>query len=784
MPPSKVTHGQRQPSAIQPGLQSIEGFYRAREHWIFPLLVLGHVILVPWLLYAIDSAVWSWFVGICGLIFWATSVEHTFELRVRRERIMARLALVFAPVIFVWIILTGPFAPLPIPYTSWQLVPIWVAFFGGIPLSLAWSNNERIRLRVRMFREVLAWDPEAVDLRGVDAPPETATTDGEVTEIDLVPKVAGAWTLKQLRARIPRLAARWGVAEGKIKIIAKERKRGRPFQARLIIDESENPPEATVYRLPVAPTDVRDPFSAGTMVGTSADFLSELYRKGHGAVDGLCGGIRGSGKTKDRQLRAGFGVTSFNCLDPWIADLKPGSPNWRDWAGLSDWYATTPEGFRDMLRVAWAVAFSPRRTETEAHDPGGLDPDGVYRGDPYVLILLDECAIAFNKDAMAVTITARDRMEADRAADEITAATKQLAQISRSTGQGLWFSTVRLDFTSFGRDPSIRAFVSSGEKGGYRTDRRGDAMFLFATDDAPDLTTIPQDAPGTAWYTSYRYPDPVQARAHAFITNLDDPSCPPGMDTNHVDQLYAFKARFPQSSPRFTDETLATIREHVGSLYDDRVRYDRAGNPVTMGPVVTDDDTGEILQGPTPVPDLPPEAPQQPAAAPAAPAPAGRTLRCPKCRGADITATIPDPELPTTDATFECHSCHQYSTWSEIVVAAGPDYFNGRDGHIPGPIATEDAPDIGEPDPEPDLAPVRIIQRAESARHSRQMVWDALNTLGRWAKGPEVAKLLGKDPETIRVRMKELRSQGRVDADGRNRAARYRAVGDPDEPVT
>lgn len=782
MPQTKVSHGQRKPSAIYPALQGLDHWYHTHEHWAFPLALLANVVLGAWLLHVIDYLPITALVGVCVLVFWAASADHVVDLATRREKVMATFGLILAPAVAVWITLEGPLGVITVPYTEWRLVAVWVALFAGVPLGLAWANNERIRLRVRMYREVLHWDPEAVDMRGVDAPPDTAKTDGEVTEIDLVPQVAGAWTLKAMRQRIPRLAARWGVAEGKIKIVAKDRERGRPFQARLIIDESESVPDATLYQVPDRPTDIRDPYDAGVLTGGGV-LMSQAYKLGHGSVDGLAGGDRGSGKTKWRQRGAAHVVTSFNAM-LWIADLKPGSPNWREWADLCDWYATDAEMFKDMLRTAWAASFSPLRTKEETHDPGGYDPDGVYRGDPVVVILLDECAIAFNPDAMTIKVTARDRMTADQAAAEIVQVTKQFAQVSRSTAHTLWFSTVRLDFSSFGRDPSVRAFVSSGERAGFKTARRSDGMFLFAHDDSPDLSALPQDAPGTGWFESILYPDAVNGRAHMFVSNMKDPSVPPTMETTHVDQLHAFVERYPQVRPSYRDETLAVIREQVGNLYDDRVRYDRAGNPVTMGPVVTDNDTGEILQGPTPVPDLPPEGPQQPAAAPAPPTPAGRTLRCPKCRGADITATIPDPELPTTDATFECHSCHQSSTWSEIVVAAGPDYFTGRDGHIPGPIATEDVPDIGEPDPEPDLAPVRIIQRADSAQHSRQMVWDALNTLGRWAKGPEVAKLLGKDPETIRVRMKELRSQGRVDADGRNRAARYRAVGDPDEPVS
>lgn len=782
----------RDPSWLAPTINGVRDLYELERHWFLPVVWIAHLILVPWALWLVDYEPLTWLVFIVAGVLWASVLDHTGDLPQRRERLWARTALLLAPGFAFWIAWRGPWASITVPFTGWVVTALWATVFCSVPFWMAWSHNRHVLLRVNAYRNILAWDAESVDMRGVKAPPETAVTDGEVTEVDLIPEIGGKWTLKKMRQRIPNIAARWGVPESKITITAKTQEKGRSFVARLRIDESIKPPEATLYQLPAAPTDIREPYEQGNRVG-GAPLLGEQYRRGHGAVDGLTGGDRGSGKTKKRQRDAAQTVTSFNAM-LWIADLKPGSPNWRDWAGLADWYATDAETFANMLRVAWAASYSPARTREEAHDPGGYDPDGVYRGDPHVTILLDECAIAFNPDQMQITVTSREKMNAENAAAEIVAVTKQFAQVSRSTSHGLLFSTVRLDFSSFGKDPAIRAFVASGERAGFKTARAADGRFLFAHDAAPDLSGLPSDAPGTGWFESYLHPDAVQGRAHMFVSNLKDPSTPPGMLETHVAQLYSFVARFPQCFPRYSDATLKVIREHLGSVYDDRARYTRDGD---IEPVVIDDDTGEITQGRADYGVPAPEAPQGPAAT-GTTAP-GRTLCCPKCGGDDITTMAPDEALPGGDTVFTCRSCAALSTWTEVATAsAQAGVFDVPTGHVPGPIDSpvdededeEPVPDLdeqyaptGEPLP-PTVDLPSTPRRAESAQHSRQMVWDALHSIGRWAKTPEIAQVLSKDPETVRLRLKELVEQGRVEKQGGNAARRSRAIGSPDEPVS
>jgi hypothetical protein len=778
----------RDPSWLAPTINGIRDVYELERHWFLPVIWIAHLIAVPWMLFLVNYTPLTWFVFIIAGVLWASVLDHTGDLPLRRERIWARTALLLAPCFAMWITLLGPWWAFWIPGIGW-VTAFWATVFCALPFWIAWSHNRHVLLRVNAYRNILAWDAASVDMRGVSAPPETAVTDGEVTEVDLIPEIGGKWTLKKMRARIPNIAARWGVPENKITITPKAQEKGRSFRARLRIDESIRPPEATLYQLPDAPTDIREPYKQGNLTG-GAMLMGEQYRKGHGAVDGLTGGDRGSGKTKKRQRDAAQTVTSFNAM-LWIADLKPGSPNWRDWAGLADWYATDAETFANMLRVAWAASFSPTRTREETHDPGGYDPDGVYRGDPHVTILLDECAIAFNPNQMQITVTAREKMTAENAAMEIVAVTKQFSQVSRSTSHSLLFSTVRLDFSSFGKDPAIRAFVASGERAGFKTARAADGRFLFAHDAAPDLSGLPSDAPGTGWFESYLHPDAVQGRADMFVSNLKDPSTPPGMVDTHVEQLYAFTARYPQCFPRYSDETLACIRKQVGSIYDERPRYTRDGE---IEPVVIDEDTGEITQGRADHGVPAPEAPSGPAVT--GTTTPGRTLACPKCGGDDITTKIADEALPGGDTVFECRTCQALSTWTEVATAsAAAGVFDSPTGHVPGPI---DAPIDDEEDPVPDpdeqyaptgepLPPTvnlpRSPRRAESAQHSRQMVWDALHGIGRWAKTPEIAQVLEKDPETVRLRLSELAKQGRVEQQGRNAARRSIAVGSPDDPV-
>lgn len=69
------------------------------------------------------------------------------------------------------------------------------------------------------------------------------------------------------------------------------------------------------------------------------------------------------------------------------------------------------------------------------------------------------------------------------------------------------------------------------------------------------------------------------------------------------------------------------------------------------------------------------------------------------------------------------------------------------------------------------------------AGHSRQQVWNALHYLGAWTSAGVIATVCRKDNETVRFRLVELARQGRVEADGRNRARRYRALGSAGVPV-
>lgn len=66
---------------------------------------------------------------------------------------------------------------------------------------------------------------------------------------------------------------------------------------------------------------------------------------------------------------------------------------------------------------------------------------------------------------------------------------------------------------------------------------------------------------------------------------------------------------------------------------------------------------------------------------------------------------------------------------------------------------------------------------------SRQQVWNALHYLGAWTSAGVVADVCRKDNETVRFRLVELARQGRVEADGRNRSRRYRALGSAGVPV-
>lgn len=512
-----------------------------------------------------------WIVSVLVSVVVGLGIESVFSLPGRRERGYAYVLWLGGG---AWTVVAAWLGPWWGP-TWLGLGPLMWAWGGLLAVGWPpWFKHRRVRRAVEVSAEILAWDGDAVGLPRVELASSGAGADGHSWWARLVPQRKGEYTLAKLRQAIPRIAARYDVAQGDVSVEAV--RDGREGEYLLRIQTAPREEQGARFEVPEKRPSARRPFEIGHQQG-GAPILSELWREGHGGVDGLAAGQKGYGKTNYGKRAALQAIAAHDALNI-IADLKPGSPDYQRIGPYSWLYATTPAQVDLVIRVLLVIC--------EARG-------ARLRKDRKVLLFqLDESALYFNPTAPELPPadldpTARRRWISDekRRAEETdtqrAANYDNLLAISRSYDLGVRVQTQRGTERRIG-GAAARSALLAGEVFGVYSPRDADAA-LLSDDGEFDLASLPRDRKGEALISNGQHHDPTRGTIH-YVTE---------------DAEAEVLDRYGPDQGDLMEDELRAIRERIGPGFDEL----RAANRVVPVP-----DPSEAPTGPDEEPE---EAPRR-----------------------------------------------------------------------------------------------------------------------------------------------------------------------------
>ncbi|MBP2370254.1 hypothetical protein [Pseudonocardia parietis] len=468
-------------------------------------------------------------------------VETIPRLPGLRERSYARLCWYGGG---AWVVAAGWLGPGWSPSWSWVLLgaPPLIAAWAALLIFLwpPWFKHRRVRRGVSVTAEILAWDGDAVSLPGVELSHASAGADGDTWWATLK-GVKGRHTAKTLRDRIPNIASWYEVSVDDVTI---EKTRGtREGGYRIRVRQRPKSKAGVTYTVPDERPSLRKPFQIGHVNDGVTPLMSEVWRDGHGGVDGLTAGAKGYGKSTYYRRMAVQAIAARDAL--WLCcDQKPGSPDYRDLAPRGAYVYATDAAEIDLVIRALLVL---------CHVRG----QAMRRDRKVLLLMLDETALYFaptppapsDPDEQDPAVRARQASAAKRAAQqadvERQANIDRLVAISRAFDISIHFATQRGRAQKLG-GADVRTALLAGQVCGFYSARQDDSALLSGDHDF-DLSQLPQGVPGECLIANGIHQDVTRGSQHfiddtaarAVVQRFAD-----DQGDLHEDELKALRAEF------------------------------------------------------------------------------------------------------------------------------------------------------------------------------------------------------------------------------------------------
>lgn len=559
---------------VQDKLDRLDGVILRYPHITGPAFLACLALGVTWTV-EYSSSRWPlvswlpWLLTVLAAVVFLLGVESVGNLPGARERTWAGWLWVTCT---AWVIAAGWWGPFTGP-----------SFLGLGPLLWAWLlvlvvgwppywKHRRVRRGVEVSAEILAWDGDAVGLPRVDLVTQGSGADSHSWWARVKPRRKGEYTLAKLRQAIPRIAARYDVRVADVSV--EPVREGVEGEYLLRIQTSPQEKPGASFTVPDRRPSAREPFAIAEQPG-GKPILSELFRRGHGGVDGLAAGQKGYGKTTYAKRVALHAIACHDALNL-VADMKPGSPDYAELGRHSYVYAKTPAQV-DVL-VRGLLILCRVRGET------------VRKDRKVLLAQLDESAMYFaptipeQPPADMTDPDARRRFsqQAKRTAEQQDADRQRnadlLLAVCRSAGISFRMQTQRGTVARIG-GAAARSALLSGEVVGFFSPKASDAA-LLSDDGAFALEDLPRSRPGECLVSNGLHPDVVRGR----MLHVTD------------EQEQELLGRFGADQGDLHPDELAALRKELGAAWDDL----RAANRVRAVAPVTDEP--EHPDGPDPEP--------------------------------------------------------------------------------------------------------------------------------------------------------------------------------------
>lgn len=374
------------------------------------------------------------------------------------------------------------------PVLLYLLAGLTIAF--GIP----WYWHRRVRRGIQVDKSIAAWgDGGKVGLKGATLRGTDATLTGFSGVIEGIRGVHHYSQFEQARSRI---ASLFGVHASAVVI-----ERGtHEAEARVRVQEME-PDAPEVWEPPMEPVSIKDLFS----IGLFDDGSPILYRffGPDGGLDGVMIGVKGSGKSNLMNVLIAYVAACYDAV-PWIADLKPGAQEHKEWKPLVDAFAETPEQVDQMYTALWSIF-----EERGSYSGRKFEPT---RERPAIVIFVDESSVYF---AASVEADLKKRQEETQRLDRRKALVAKVMAVCRSLGGANQYATQFGLFEALG-NTTIRNHLVAGHAIAFRTAKAKDAGLVFPVPGGIDTGRIPRDRPGTMFMDGPEQDRPILGRVHGF----------------------------------------------------------------------------------------------------------------------------------------------------------------------------------------------------------------------------------------------------------------------------
>lgn len=464
--------------------------FRRRRHVYGPPVLAVVMVLVATLVW---WASLQWLFNIIAVILWVIGVfGATNDLplaaderwwRRYQERLYGWLAWTLGA---AWMILAwywGPFQPWGEHGPRWYLVVALGVIL--VPFWVLWFKHRRIRRSVEVDQMMAAWgDGTNAGMPGVRIVGVRATG---TTITGKMKGIRGKHTWSTFQHHKPQIASRFGVLQSQIQLHRGKEEAECSFT--ILVGEEES----LRFELPAAGESITVPKLIGrAAAGMRERVTVQLYRHGHGAIDALGAGMKGSGKSNLAEVLAAYGVRAPDAL-VWVCDFKPGAQQWRPWAlaGLLDWFAHTQDEADRMFAVLQRVMGVRGQTAGRIHKPS--------KKSPLILLIVDEAALLFSKEALPADAEFDERRAAERRLDDRNAVIGDILKVSRSMGIGMLMFAQRIMADTLGTS-DIRSFLAAGLLWLFRGQKTSDARMIadLGMEDV-DPAAISKSAPGRAY---------------------------------------------------------------------------------------------------------------------------------------------------------------------------------------------------------------------------------------------------------------------------------------------
>jgi hypothetical protein len=374
-----------------------------------------------------------------------------------------------------------------------------------VPFWALWFRHRRIRRSVDVDRTIAAWgNGENAGLKGVKIVGVKANGN---TITGRLRGRRGEHTWSTFQSSKARIAGMFGMKASQLHLKPGDEE----CEAQFILIEGST--GGLRWVMPPADESIAGRKFVGRAIGTAQDMFMSFWRPNHGAVDGLGVGAKGGGKSNYAEVTAAYAVRAPDCL-PWIVDFKPGAQQWKAWADMVDWFATSAEEFDRMIMALKLIIEDRGRQSGRIFKPS--------RQKPLILLLLDEASLAFLEELVADGDDYDAKAAARKTIETRIAMLESVLAVNRSLGVAIRFYTQRGLAEAIGGS-TIRAHLAAGELAMFRVQKTADARLVFDLDGEHadvDPAKISRSSPGQGFILTAENEDPILTQT-VFISEED-----------------------------------------------------------------------------------------------------------------------------------------------------------------------------------------------------------------------------------------------------------------------